>query len=161
VFNTEFGAYDSSGQTVVAVEDLHRPLTNDGPSPNPAVFYYADADLDSGNLIMSVPPWSIGVVPGKPIRFDIEAHDNYFNAESGNGLTDSIRRMVFTVDRPKFTWSADNLPQGGVPPRSGLLLKVQDIAANNKVSPSQTGFLMMYRDARQEAEAVTVYKLGR
>ncbi len=161
VFNTENGSYDTSGQTVIAVEDLHRALTKDGPNPNPAVFYYADADLDSGNLIMSVPPESIGVVPGRPIRFDVEAHDNYFNAESGNGLTDSIRRMVFTVDRPKFTWSADNLPKGGLPPRSGLLLKVQDIPANYRLSPSQTGFLMMYRDARQEAETVTVYKAGR
>ncbi len=28
-------------------------------------------------------------------------------------------------------------------------------------SPSQTGFLMMYRDAAEEAETVSVYKAGR
>jgi len=69
--------------------------------------------------------------------------------------------MVFTLDRPKFTPSADNLAQGGVPPRSGLVMKVIDNPANYRLSPSQTGFLMMYRDARQEAETVTVYKAGR
>ena len=161
VFNTEFKKFDTTGQAVVAVEDLHRPLSDDELNPNPVVYYYADADLDSGNLIMSVPPESIGVVAGKPFRFDVEAHDNYFHADASDGLTDSIRRMVFTIDSPKYTLSAENLPQGGLPPRSGLLLKVEDHPGNYRLSPSQTGFLMMYRDARDEAETVTVFKAGR
>ena len=40
-------------------------------------------------------------------------------------------------------------------------LKVEDHPGNYRLSPSQTGFLMMYRDARDEAETVTVFKAGR
>ncbi len=53
------------------------------------------------------------------------------------------------------------LPADGVPTRSGLLLKVDDVAGGDKASPSQKGFLMMYRDAALEAETVTVTKLGK
>ncbi|MEJ1964184.1 MAG: hypothetical protein WDO56_22620 [Gammaproteobacteria bacterium] len=160
LFNVEFGNYDSTGQTVIALEDLHRPQSPSGPNPNPAVYYYASADLDSGNLILTATPESIGIRDGKPFRFDVEAHDNYFNSDS-DGLTDSIRGMVFTLNKPKFTPYIDNAPAGGVPPRSGLVVKVVDHPDAYRLSPSQSGFLMMYRDAKDEAETVTVYKAGR
>jgi len=38
---------------------------------------------------------------------------------------------------------------------------VEDVPGGDRASPSQTGFLMMYRDAADEAETVSVHKLGR
>jgi hypothetical protein len=42
-----------------------------------------------------------------------------------------------------------------------LLLKVEGVKGGETASPSQKGFLLMYRDAALEAETVTVTKLGK
>jgi subtilisin family serine protease len=157
LFNAEWHGFDTDGITVIAVDDL----STDADNNNIPVYYYVDADLDSGNLIMSVPPDAIGVKPGVPIRFAVEAHDNYFADKETDGLSDAIRGMVFTLDRPKFRVQTDGAPETTVPARGGLILKVNEVQGGDRASPSQTGFLMMYRDAAAEAETVSVYKAGR
>ncbi len=62
LFNAEWHGFDSDGVTVIAVDDL----STDADNSNIPVYYYVDADLDSSNLIMSVPPEAIGVRPGVP-----------------------------------------------------------------------------------------------
>ena len=157
IFNAEWHGFDSDGLTVIAVDDL----STDADNNNLAVYYYVDADFDSSNLIMSVPPNAVGLTPGKPFRFDVEAHDNYFADSETDGLSDAIRGMVFTLNQPKFRVQTNGDPETGVPARGGLVLKVNDVPGGDRASPSQTGFLMMYRDAAQEAETVGVYKAGR
>ncbi len=158
VFNAEWHGFDSDGVTVIGVDNLSTNTDNS----NMPVYYYADADLNSANLILSVSPEAIGVNPQNPtIRFDVEAHDNYFADRESDGLSDSIRGMVFRLDRPRFRAVTNGDPQTVVPARGGLILKVEDVPGGDRASPSQTGFLMMYRDAADEAETVSVHKLGR
>ena len=158
IFNAEWHGFDSDGITVVGVDDL----STDADNSNMPVYYYVDADFDSSNVIMSVPPSAIGVNPGNPtLRFDVEAHDNYFADRESDGLSDAIRGMVFRLDKPKFKAVTNGQPETVVPARGGLVLKVQDVPGGDRASPSQTGFLMMYRDAAEEAETVSVSKAGR
>jgi hypothetical protein len=157
LFNAEWHGFDTDGVTVIGVDDLSNPDNSNMP-----VFYYVDADFDSANLIMSVPPTAIGVTKAaQTIRFDVEAHDNYFADRESDGLSDAIRGMVFTLGKPKFQALTGAEPETVVPARGGLILKVEDVPGGDRASPSQTGFLVMYRDAAQEAETVTVYKAGR
>ena len=97
VFNGENGGFDSTGQTLVAVDNLSIPGLGDAITP-----YYAEADINSGNLIMTVPAAAIGVAYDRKFRFDVEAHDNYFALQMQDGLSDAIR---FTGFLP-----AENLP---------------------------------------------------
>jgi len=156
VFNAENGDFDTTGETLVGIDDL----SIEGPD-DAVAYYYADVDLDSGNLIMTVPPEAIEVAEDQKFRFAVEAHDNYFASTLEDGLTDAIRGMVFTLNTPKFVATSDLLPGGGVPPSSGLLLKVNGVPGGDKASPSQSGFLLMYRDAADEADTVTVYQGGK
>ena len=157
IFNAEWHGFDSDGITVVGVDDLSTDTDNN----NLAVYYYVDADFDSRNIILSVPPDKIGLKAGQPFRFDVEAHDNYFADSEADGLTDAIRGMVFTFDQPKFRAQTNGDPETGVPARGGLVLKVEAVPGGDRASPSQSGFLMMYRDAEDEAEIVSVNKAGR
>jgi len=142
VYNVENGAFDTSGQTVIVVANL--------VAGTAAAYYYADADLDSSNMIMTVPLAAVGLSPTTKFSFGVYAFDNYFTGS----LTDAIENMVFTPATPKFVTS--DPPVDGVPARSGTLLKVDDVAGGNVASPSQSGLLLMYRDARVEAETIAV-----
>jgi hypothetical protein len=100
----------------------------------------------------------VGLAPNSKFSFDVFAYDNYFTGDTSDEVLDS----VYTVGVPRYVVTSDApLPEDGVPPRSGLLLKVDDVAGGDAASPSQTGFLLMYRDAAEEAETVTVRKIGK
>jgi subtilisin family serine protease len=156
VFNGENGGFDATGQTLVAVDNLSIPGLGDAITP-----FYAEADINSGNLIMTVPAAAIGVTYDRKFRFDVEAHDNYFALQMQDGLSDSIRGSVFTLNKPRFLVDVSNLPQTGIPPRSGGLVKVVPVAGGDRASPSQSGLLIFYPDAKDEAETVTVISKGR
>ena len=87
----------------------------------------------------------------------MEAYDNYFTGV----LTDSIDTMTHTLATPKFTGSG--LP-AVIPARGEATLNIASVAGGDVASPSQTGFLLMYRDAsdvtrfdsRNEADLVQV-----
>jgi subtilisin family serine protease len=152
VFNAELGAFDSSGVTVIGIDNLSIPTDIDARA-----YYYADADLDSANLIMTVPMAQVGIRADRKFRFDVEAHDNYFSGSLDKGLTDAVRGSVVTLQKLKYSLQPNvPLPAEGVPARSGVLLKVEALAGGEAASPSQTGFLLMYRDAAVEAETVAI-----
>ncbi|MGE5347067.1 MAG: S8 family serine peptidase, partial [Acidithiobacillales bacterium] len=147
VFNLENGGFGVSGQTVVEVYNLH---TNTG-----ALVSYANADLNSGNMIMSVSMSSIGLTADQKFNFTVYAFDNYF---TGN-LTDVIGPMTFTPGTPRFA------TDGGTGLASFFVLKgtsgsfpVTTVAGGDTASPSQSGILLMYRDAKKGwgADPVTV-----
>src|SRR5256885_16293314 len=58
IFNLENGGFAATGQNVVAAGPL--------PSGPVNVFFFTDADLDSGNAILTAPPSACGLQPGAP-----------------------------------------------------------------------------------------------
>jgi subtilisin family serine protease len=147
VFNQELGTFASSGQNFVFVADLNAGGAARG-------FFFTDADLNSGNVILTVAlnigPGSITLAPGATIGFSVSAYDNYF---TGN-LTDSIDGMRFTPAQPRF--GVTGAPFGTVAARSGDTLGVVQATVPN-TSSSELGVLMMYRrNADQEADAIRI-----
>ena len=152
VFNSENGGFGITGQDVVSVANLHTG-TVAGP------FFFADADLDSGNIIMSAPLSAVGLTPGTKFDFSVYAFDNYFSGF----LTDAVENMTYTLSTPRFVGSG--IPASGVPAGGSSTLAIQSVAGGDTASPSQTGLLLLYRDAKSsgnsnlsegEANAITV-----
>ncbi|MEP7182722.1 MAG: S8 family serine peptidase [Betaproteobacteria bacterium] len=144
VWNSENGAFGSTGQTVINVTKL--------PSGPTVTRFFADASLNSGNMIMTALLSDMGMTVASKFRYSVYAFDNYFTG----ALTDAIENMVVRLDSPRFY--VTGLPGAGVPPGPGVAVTVNRFAAGDPLSPSQNGLLMMYRDAKPgaEADAVTV-----
>jgi minor extracellular serine protease Vpr len=143
VFTAENGTtFAADGRTVVFIQD---DVTGDV-----SAFFFADADLDSANMIMTLPLDAVGLTPTSKFSFSVLAVDDYF---TGN-ITDSITNMVFTPGVPKFFGSG--LPAAGVPARRSAQLTVSRVAGGDTASPSQTGMLLLYRDAAPGREADTI-----
>ena len=145
VFNSESGAFASSGQNVVSVFNL-KSNTVAGP------FFFTDADLDSANAVLTAPLSALGLTPDTQFDFAVVALDNYFTGE----LTDSIEGMTYTPAAPRFV--AVGVPDSGVPAGGSSLLSIGFFAAGERASPSQSGLLLMYRDGKpgREADAIRV-----
>lgn len=144
VFNTELTGFAATGQNVVAV----RPAN----SSTGTLYFFTDADLSSGNVILTVPMAPIGAVPGAPIGFSVRAFDNYFTG----ALTDGIAGMSFTPGDAKYGPASGALPFGTVGPRATLTLPYSR-AATPAVGSTETGLLLMYRrNAGDEASAITL-----
>jgi len=81
----------------------------------------------------------------------VYAFDNYF---TGN-LTDAVENMTYTPSRPRFDTSEAELV---VPARGHAALDVVEVGGGAVASPSQTGFLLLYRDSdpQDESQVVTV-----
>lgn len=141
-FTTENGGFAATGQTAVAT----------GPLPaGPFILRtFADADLNSANMIMVVPLATVGATPSTKMSISVFAIDNYFT-----GLpTDSIEDMVLTPDKLRF--SVAGVPSTGVPANGNSVLTVAPVVGGDDASPSQKGLLLMYRDARAKKEAETI-----
>jgi subtilisin family serine protease len=157
LFTAENGAFASTGQTLVFVDDL--------ATPGASAFFFADAELNSGNMIMTAPLSAIGITAGTTFDFAVQAGDNYFTGL----ITDSIgaistnpalaNPMTYTLSTPRFTGTG--LPSF-IPTNSQEQLNIASVPGGATASPSQTGFLLLYRDAegvtrldsRNEADTV-------
>ena len=143
VYHEEATAFASTGQTLVWVQKV-------GAATRSA-FFYIDSDLDSGNTIMSVPFAAIGITNSRTISFSVLAYDNYFTGF----VTDAIEKMQYNPYLPKY--DADDIfpivASGG-----SSTVNVEAPAGGAAASPSQSGFLLLYRDAKvgREAEAVNI-----
>lgn len=137
VFNTENGGFGVSGQTVVAVQKA--------TSSTASVFFFADADLNSGNMTMTVPLGALGVSPGTTLNFDVLAYDNYFSGL----ISDFAAGLRFTPGAARF--NAIGLPWGDVPYGTGGRIGVTRAAVADGKS-SETGLLLMHRRNKREAE---------
>jgi subtilisin family serine protease len=134
VFNLENGGFGTSGQNVVEVFDLaaNAPV---------GIFFFTDADLNSGNAIMTAPLAAVGLTPSSKFTYSVFAFDNYF---TGN-LTDAIENMTMTLGTPKFSFGAPNtfaVPAGGE-----RTVVINNVTGGAAASPSQLGFQLLYRDA--------------
>jgi minor extracellular serine protease Vpr len=139
VFNLENGGTGTSGQNVVEVFNL---ATNTGQ-----LVFFTDADLNSGNAIMTAPMAAVGLTPSSKFTYSVFAFDNYF---TGN-LTDSIQNMTFTLGTPRF--SLDQGPTITVPASTITSLHVSGVPGGDTASPSQLGFQFLYRDAKASGGA--------
>ena len=147
VFTAERGGVRAGdGRTLVFLQPV-------GATSSTA-YYYADASLDSGNLIMTVPLSALGLSPTSKFSFSVLAVDDYFT----DHVTDEIDNMVFTPGVPKFFGSG--IPASGVPARGSSELTVSKINGGDQASPSQTGLLLLYRDAAPGREADTLEVSG-
>jgi subtilisin family serine protease len=144
VFNSELGAFASSGQNVVNILEIATETVT------PVAF--TDVDLNSANVILTAPLPALGLTPDKRFSFTVAAADNYFTGE----VTDFIEGMIYTPGVPRFV--GVGLPSAGVPAGSHTVLHIGHIASGSTASPSQSGLLLMYRDGKagQEADAITV-----
>jgi hypothetical protein len=142
LYTVENGGFAASGQTVVAVANLS---TGAG-----VIRYFADASLNSGNLILTARATDLGITAGSKFRFSVLAFDNYFTG----WLTDAVENMTFTAATPRY----DAGFGGTVPKGTSATLPVQAVPGGATASPSQSGFLLMYRDGApgREAEAIPV-----
>jgi len=143
VFNLENGGFGATGQNVVEVVNL-------ATGAAVGIFFFADADLDSSNMIMTAPLSAVGLTSTSQFDFSIFAFDNYF---TGN-LTDAIENMTFSFQTPRFT--ASGVP-ASVPVGGSATFTVNAVTGGDAASPSQKGMLLLYRDAaRNEAQALEV-----
>ena len=133
VFNAESGGFGVSGQNLVNVVTV--------ATGTASAFFFTDADLNSGNVIFTVPvniPGGVALAPGATMGFGVFVFDNYF---SGN-LTDSIEGMRFTPGNARFGIVGE--PFGAVAARTASNLGVRTATLPDTLS-SELGLLMMYR----------------
>jgi subtilisin family serine protease len=145
IYNSELSGFGVSGQTVVSVFNLNTGTT--------VTNFYAAADLNSSNMIFTVLASDIGITsPAQKFRFAVYSFDNYFTGD----MTDAITGMTHTLGTPKFASPlGDTL---GIPLGFSGALPVSAPAGGAAASPSQTGLLMLYRDAKskRESDIVTI-----
>jgi hypothetical protein len=144
IYNLENGGFAASGQNVVAAGPL--------PAGPFSIYYYTDADLNSGNAILTAPLSAIGLTSGTQFDFSVYGCDNYFT-----GLcTDAITGMTYTAGTPRYVGSG--IPATGVPTGGSSTLTIQAVPGGDAASPSQFGLLLTYRDSREQsqADAITV-----
>ncbi len=146
IFNLENGGFAATGQNVVAA----------GPLPNGpfAVRFFTDADLDSGNVILTALLSDIGLTPSTQFRFSVLAVDNYFTG----AVTDAVVGMTYTLNTPRYVGSG--IPTTGVPAGGSSTLTINSVAGGAAASPSQNGLLLWYRDALPDHEKDSVLVTG-
>jgi hypothetical protein len=154
IFNQENGAAFSTGQNVTFVQKLAPPCPA-GAETTPCGgfgFFFTDADLNSGNVILTVPLGTpfFAAGPGTKLNLDVRANDNYFTGAN----TDSILDRVFTPNTPKY--AVNGGPSLTVPTDSEVELTVSAVPGGAAASPSQTGFLLLNRLDKQPSESNAV-----
>jgi minor extracellular serine protease Vpr len=151
LFNAENGGFNTTGQTVVFTRNL-KTNTNVGA-------FFVDADFNSRNVIYTASFAALGINAGTKFRFSVYAFDDYFTGAQ----TDAIENMTVTLGTPKW-----DIPNGtgivasarsdfAVAPKTKAALDVTSIVGGDLASPSQQGFLLMYRDAASSREADAVF----
>ena len=143
VFTTENGGSLTTGQNVTGLRNL--------ATGQEVIRFFTDADLSSSNAVLTIFASDAGLSALPQFRFTVTAADNYFTG----AFTDVIGPMTVKLDALRFT--ADDL----VVPANGVgNLAVTYHPAGDTASPSQTGLLLMYQDAKKgrEADVVTVVK---
>jgi subtilisin family serine protease len=150
IFNAEQGTFASTGVTLVYVQKLRPNGTADG---NAIARFYADADLNSANITLTVLASDIGITSPatQQFKFSVYVYDNYFTGE----YKDFIGTMTYTLGKPKYQLAIDSYM---VNPGAGGVVPIAAVAGGATASPSQTGFLLLHYDGRtgREADLVTV-----
>jgi subtilisin family serine protease len=140
VYNDENGGFAATGQVLIYVQKI-------GASTRSA-YFYADADLNSGNMIMTVPLAALGLSAGTTMGFDVFVADNYFSGL----LSDELLGMRFTPGAARFNAVGD--PYGEVPAGTAGRIGVTRSAVP-AASTTEKGVLLMHRsNTRNEADVL-------
>jgi subtilisin family serine protease len=143
VFNTEQGAFASTGINVVNVQNLATGVTS--------IYYYNDVDFNSANLILNVPLAALGITPETQIDFTVLAYDNYFTGI----VTDAISGMKFTPSKPRYAVSGNG--SGVIRGHYLGYVGTTTVSGGAAASPSQNGYLVMTRrNVGTEAQVLIV-----
>ena len=144
VFNRENGSFGTTGQNVVAVTNLTTMVQR--------IVFFADADLDSANAILTVPLNAVNLTPDTQFNFSARAVDNLYTGEISHAITG----LTYTPAVPRYQGSG--IPPTGVPAGGSSTLTIDAVPGGETASPSQVGLLLMYRDAvpGREADPITV-----
>jgi hypothetical protein len=150
LYTGEQGTFASTGATLVYLQKLN---ADGSPNGNRVAKFYATADLNSSNIVLTALTADIGITDpaNQQFKFSVYVFDNY---HTGN-LKDFIGTMTHTLGKPKFQAAVDAF---SLPPGVGGLLPITSVAGGAAASPSQSGILLMHYDARtgREADAITV-----
>lgn len=152
VFTQEAAGFASDGRTVAFVRKI--------ASTSGSGFFFLDADLASGNAILTIPMVAtlagtgptLALTPDTTFRFRVQVSDNYFTGL----ITDSIPAMQINLNNPRFF--PTSFGPLAVPANGASSVTINRNAPGDAVSTSQSGLLLMYRDGRfgREADLVTV-----
>jgi hypothetical protein len=160
VFNADLNLEGQrDGRSAVFVKDVN-PV--DGTQPT-RPFYFSDVNFNSQNWILPVPAAAIGVNSSQPFNFYLLAFDAYFGGRPGySGLWDCSPGAgrncgstfhTFQTGQPKFV---NEVGSFAVPVQSSYRYTFSRSASGAQASPSQIGFLFLYRDARTGRESDSV-----
>ena len=141
VFNGDLGATTtgtSDGRNAVFVQRVGTTTAQ--------AFFFTDVDMNSANAILTVPLAAVGLTAGTQFTFTALALDNYFTGVA----TDAIGPMTFTAGTPRFAASAATV---SVPAGGSAVLGITEVAGGATASPSQTGLLLLQRDAIENEES--------
>jgi hypothetical protein len=118
------------------------------------VRFFNDADLDSSNVIMTVLASDLGMTGTSQFNFYVLAFDNYFTGALTDSIGSSAAPMTYRLDLPRFAASAP----ASVAVNGTGTINISSPVGGDTASPSQTGLLLMYRDAKSgvEADAINV-----
>ncbi len=142
VYQAESGGFGASGQSVVYVQKAGAATAS--------VYFYNEADLNSGNVIFTLPASAIGVAAGGTIGFTVLAYDNYF---TGN-VTDGIANMKYTLGSARFEQAANTSPSGTVARATSIKVPFKTAAVPAEKS-SELGLLLMFgRNAGAESQEI-------
>jgi subtilisin family serine protease len=143
LYTAELTGFGATGQNAVNVLNLSTGTTS--------LFFFNDADLNSANAILTAPLSALGLTANSQFDFSVYAFDNYFTGD----LTDAVEGMTITLGTPKYAASTTAVD---VASRGTATLGITAPAGGAAASPSQTGLLLMYRNAQpgREAERITV-----
>jgi len=131
ILNEEFGGFTASGLSVVSVFDYTTGISEP--------FFFVDADMYSGNMILTAPLAALGLADGSTFDFSVTSYDNYFTGQ----VSETIGPMTFTPNKPKYqvaSGSTQAVAAGG-----RATLATAPVAGGAAASPSQKGLLLLYR----------------
>jgi len=99
-------------------------------------FFFVDADMYSGNMILTAPLSALGLAERATFDFSVTSDDNYFTGT----VSKTLGPMAFMPDKPTYQVA------GG---------PTQAVAGGAATSPSQKGLLLLYRgNAGSEADVI-------
>lgn len=141
VRNEELNGPGASGVAVVSV--LNHATGRSEP------FFFVDADMYSGNMILTAPLAALGLADGSTFNFSVTSYDNYF----ADTVSETLGPMTFTPDKPMVQVASG--PTQAVAAGAKLTLTTLRVAGGAAASPSQKGLLLLYRgNAGSEAEVI-------
>lgn len=146
VFNADQALNATDGRNAVFVADVNPADGTRALRP----YFFSFTDFNSQNWILPVPAGAVGVTSNQPFSFYVLAFDAYFGGPAYDISPVDGTAHQFTLAQPKYQPATSSLQ---VPTRGSFTLNYIRPAGGAAASPSQDGFLFLYRDAEVGRES--------